>query len=127
MKRDLLTSREESIMQIIWKIGPCTMSQIMEYVKKNYKNDTIPAPTTISTFLRILIDKNYLNFKAYGKTYEYYSKISKFDYASIKLRNMISQYFSNKPEELVSFLVNKEEIDEMELQKLLNELINKSK
>ncbi|MEP7195113.1 MAG: BlaI/MecI/CopY family transcriptional regulator [Saprospiraceae bacterium] len=127
MKRELLTSREESIMQIIWKIGPCTMSQIMDYLKKSNKKDSIPAPTTVSTFLRILLDKNYLNFKAYGKTYEYYSEISKLEYASIQLRNMIQQYFSNKPEELVSFIVNEEEMDELELQKLLSELIKKSK
>ncbi|MBK8244193.1 MAG: BlaI/MecI/CopY family transcriptional regulator [Saprospiraceae bacterium] len=124
---NMLTPGEENIIQIIWKIGPCTMSQIMEYFRNHQLDDNMPAPTTVSTFLRILVDKKYLNFKAYGKTYEYFAIVSKNQYAAMKIKSMIRHYFSNKPEELVSFLVTEEKLTEVEINKLLSQLKDKSK
>ena len=51
-----LTSGEEAIMQIIWKLGPCTIGHIMEHFRGTKKQGEIPAQTTISTFLRILVE-----------------------------------------------------------------------
>lgn len=127
MKQELLTNREEEIMQIVWKLGPCTMSQIMDFILKKKQLESKPAPTTVSTFLRILVDKKYLNYKAYGKTYEYYPIVSKIEYAAIQLKGMIKNYFGNSPEALVSFLVEEEELEAAEIKKLLSDIKKNSK
>lgn len=121
-----LTSGEEAIMQIIWKIGPCTIAQIMEHLRDMKKKTKVPAQTTISTFLRILVDKEFLQYKAYGKTYEYTAAVSKQLYSIYEIKKMIKNYFGNKPSTLVSFLVEEEQVDEAELNEILKQLKSKS-
>lgn len=121
-----LTSGEEAIMQIIWKLGPSTVGHIMEHLRGNKKQGEIPAQTTISTFLRILVDKGFLSYKVFGKTYEYTPLITKQKYSINELRKMIKNYFGNKPSTMVSFLVEEEQIDETELAELIKQLKTKS-
>jgi predicted transcriptional regulator len=121
-----LTTGEEAIMQVIWKLGPCTIGHIMEYYRQSKKPSELPAQTTVSTFLRILVDKGFLSYKVYGKTYEYSALISKQKYSMNELRKMIKNYFGNKPSTMVSYLVEEEQMDDNELAELIKQLKSKS-
>lgn len=120
MKR--LTKVEEEIMQIIWTLGPCTVSDIRNYMEEKMG---LPKPphSTISTIVRILDDKKgFLRHKAYGRTYEYTALISKEDYSKQSLKKLVKDYFEGSMDRLVSFMVKEENISIEELSKLLDDL-----
>ncbi len=120
-----LTKAEEEIMQIIWEIGPCTVSDIRSYIHEKMK---LPKPphSTISTIVRGLDNqedhKGFLGFKAYGRTYEYYPLISKEEYGKQKLKKFVSDYFEGSMNQLVSFMVKENDLSLKELTALLDEL-----
>ncbi len=115
-----LTKTEERIMQIFWKLKKAFVKDIIEQIPDEPK----PPYNTISSVVRILVSKGYLNFKAYGKTYEYYPAISKASYRKIQLRKVISGYFSDSPASLLSFMVKEEKLSLEEIEKL-RDIINK--
>ena len=75
-----LTRAEEDLMQIIWDLGPCTVSQIRDVIAQK-SDGKKPPHSTISTIVRILDEKGYLTHKAYGRTYEYRPIISRKEYS----------------------------------------------
>ncbi len=122
MKR--LTKAEEDIMQIIWQLNRCTVSDVRDFIAKE-NGEKKPPHSTISTIVRILEEKGFLDHKAYGRTYEYFPVVSKADYSRRTLKKFVSDYFEGSMNELVSFLVKEEKIDMEELSKLLQDSDNK--
>ena len=120
-----LTKAEEEIMQVIWRIGPCMVGQIREDMEKT--SGDLPAHSTISTMLRILVEKGFLTYKVYGRTFEYTPTISKEDYSRRTLNKLVSDYFDGSMNRLVSFLVENKELDAKELNELMDKLIRTEK
>lgn len=113
-----LTKVEEDIMRIIWRLQRCLIKDIIAEIGQ----EDIPH-STISSVVRILEKKEFVGHKAYGKTHEYFPLISKEDYAQQGVSSIIDKYFDGSPQNLVSFLVQKENIrldDLNELYKVLN-------
>ncbi|MBK8954550.1 MAG: BlaI/MecI/CopY family transcriptional regulator [Saprospiraceae bacterium] len=119
-----LTAGEEMIMAVLWKIGPATIGQIMKEMSAQ-SMEHMPAQSTVSTFLRILVDKKFLRFKSYGKTYEYFPLVSREEYSNQSLNHLVSSYFNNSPIDLVSQLIDQEKIDSAELLQLIEKLKHK--
>jgi len=104
-----LTKRELKILEILWEI------------KKGFVNDIIaklpdpkPPYTTVSSIVRILESKGYVDHKTYGNTHEYKPTISKVKYKKYALRNLISNYFEGSLENVVSFMAKENELTEEE-------------
>ena len=112
-----LTKAEEEIMQHIWELDRCTVSNIIERMGMKEK---IPH-STISSIVRILEKKGYVDHKAYGRTYEYFPIITKETYSKKTIRSIVSNYFQGSMNELVSFLVKEKDIDIQELSELIEE------
>jgi len=123
MKR--LTKAEEDIMQIIWRLDRCTVSDIRDEIQKETGKEK-PPHSTISTIVRILDDKGFLDHKAYGRTYEYFPLITKKDYSRRTLKKFVSDYFEGSMNELVSFLVKEKNIDVDEINEILNQSQNEN-
>jgi predicted transcriptional regulator len=121
MKR--LTIAEEDIMQIIWRLERCTVSDIRDDIQQGTGGEK-PPHSTISTIVRILEEKGFLSHKAYGRTYEYFPLISKKEYSRGTLKKLVSDYFEGSMNELVSFLVREKNIDLKELNEILNQSQN---
>jgi predicted transcriptional regulator len=126
MKRNkqlpMLTKAEEEVMQIIWQLDHCLVRDIIDQLG----NEDIPH-STISSVVRILEKKGFVNHKAYGKTYEYFPLISKADYAQNGVKSLMDKYFQGSPNMLVSYLVKNEDMDLKELNALLKTLNKPSK
>jgi len=114
-----LTKVEERIMQIFWKLKKAFVKDIIAELP----DDPKPPYNTISSVVRILTQKGFLGFKAYGKTYEYYPAIDKSEYRKSKLKRVMAGYFSDSPSSLLSFIVKEEKLSKKEIDKL-KELIN---
>ena len=79
-----LTKVEERIMQQLWKLKKAFVKDIIEELP----DDPKPPYNTISSVIRILVNKGYVKYKAYGKTYEYSPAISKAEYRKARLRKI---------------------------------------
>lgn len=115
MKR--LTKAEEEIMHMIWDIAPCTVSQLIGEMEEPH-----PPHSTISSIVRILEKKEFLNHKAYGRTHEYFPIIKKEDYSKFSLKNLVTGYFEGSMNNLVSFLVKENDLDLKELSQIMDKM-----
>ncbi len=115
MKR--LTRVEEDIMKIIWRLERTTVSQIIAQM-----GGPKPPHSTISSIVRILEKKGFVDHKAYGRTYEYFAIISKKEYSKKSLRAFVHEYFEGSMDRLVSFMVKENDLDLETLNELLDKL-----
>lgn len=116
-----LTKAEEEVMQAIWKIEKGLVRDIMNEL------GTPDVPhSTISSVVRILEKKGFVDHKAYGKTFEYFPIITKEEYADNGVQNLMEKYFGSSPKQLINFLVQSKGIDLKELNEII-QTINKSK
>ena len=116
-----LTPAEEEIMRFFWEHGPSTVSGIIDQM-----DEPKPPHSTISSIVRILEKKGYLDHKVYGRTYEYFPAVEKKAYQKFSLNRLAAVFFNNNPEELLSFVVKEENMDTNALKKLLDDLENKT-
>lgn len=112
-----LTKAEDQVMQILWKIEKGVVKDIMEEM-----NEPKPAYNTVSTIVRILETKGFVDHKAYGKTHEYFPTISKEKYTKFYLNNLLKGYFNGSFQNLVSFFAKENDLSATDLEKLVDEL-----
>lgn len=109
-----LTRAEEQVMQVLWKISKGFVKDILEHF-----DNPKPAYNTVSTIVRILQDKGFVNHKAYGRTHEYYPVVSKDDYSKTHLSAFVNDYFSNSFEQMVSFFAKERKISVKEMEEIM--------
>ncbi len=112
-----LTKAEEEIMQLFWAHGPSTVSQLI-----NAMDEVKPPHSTVSTFVRILEKKGFVDHKAYGRTYEYFPIIEKATYSKFSIKKLVGNYFDGSLNSLVSFLVKEENLSLKDLTNIINDL-----
>lgn len=108
-----LTAKEEEVMQVLWDLNRAMVRDIMNKLP----NSDQPY-TTVASIVRILEKKDFVSHKSYGKTHEYYPLISKAEYRRQKFKGLLTHYFDNSIESVVSFLVKEENISAEELEEL---------
>ena len=114
-----LTDSEERIMQILWKMKRGFVKDVIEHM-----GDPKPAYTTVSSIIRILERKGFVDHKSYGPTYEYYPLIEKDEYKRRYLRAIVEEYFDNSYKQLVSFFATEKKLkkhDLVEIMKILKD------
>ena len=114
-----LTSKEEEIMQIIWKLKKAFVKEIIAELP-----DPKPHYNTISTLTRNLEEKGFVLYESFGNSHRYYALFPEDEYKKRKLNDLMSNYFDNSFKNLVTFFTQKEKLSQKELSDLL-ELIKK--
>lgn len=120
-----LTKAEEQIMQVLWKLKKGFVKDVIEQL-----DEPKPAYNTVSTIVRILEKKGFVDHDAYGKTHEYFPVISKDKYRKKSLKTLVRNYFSNSFEQMVSFFSKDDDLSISELEevkRLIEEEINNKK
>ena len=112
-KSQELTRAELEIMQVIWDKGRCLVHDVLEVLP-----DPKPAYNTVSTVIRVLEKKGYVDHKAYGKTHEYYPIIDRDTYTRGFMAGVLNNFFGGSASRMVSFLssnksISLEETDEI--------------
>jgi BlaI family transcriptional regulator, penicillinase repressor len=108
-----LTKAEEQIMHVLWKIERGFVKDVVDLLDKPK-----PAYNTVSTIIRILEKKGFIDHKAYGKTYEYFPIVSKKEYTKTFFGNFLNKYFSNSFQQLVSFFSDENDMSLEEMEKI---------
>jgi len=120
-----LTKAEEHVMQLLWQLKEAIVKDIIERMP-----EPKPAYNTVSTVVRVLEGKGFIGHKAYGNSHVYFPLISEAQYKKFTFDKMMSSYFSNSYESLVSFIANEKKLDVQqldELSKLIEDLKRKKK
>ncbi|NDV65959.1 BlaI/MecI/CopY family transcriptional regulator [Bacteroides sp. 224] len=112
-----LTIKEEEIMGFFWQKGPLFVKEILAFY-----DEPKPHFNTLSTIVRGLEEKGYLNHETFGNTYRYYAVIAEDEFHKGTLKNVISKYFNNSYLNVVSSLVQEEDISLKELKELIAEV-----
>lgn len=115
-KSDTLTKAEIQVMNALWEMpdGGCIHDIIARYP------DPKPAYTTVSTFLKILLNKGFVEFrKLSGKTHTYYPLVSKEKYTNQVMKDVKESFFSGSGSSLVKFFVEREELSEKEIKEII--------
>ena len=122
MKSYTLTKAEIQIMNILWEKpeGACVHDIIEEYAEPK------PAYTTIATFMKILLNKNFVAYrKDIGKRHIYYPLLTKEEYTRKVMNEVKDNFFGGSGSSFLKFFVREEKLKEEEIQELL-EIINQS-
>ncbi|KMQ72594.1 BlaI/MecI/CopY family transcriptional regulator [Chryseobacterium koreense] len=101
MKINHLTSSEEQLMNIFWKLNSAYMREIVEHYP-----EPKPHQNTISTFLKILVEKEFLTTEKEGRIFKYTVAVPFEDYKKFLLRNFLDHYFSGSGSELVKLMLD---------------------
>ena len=121
MKLKELTKAEEQIMQILWQLKEGIVKDIREKIP-----EPKPAYNTVSTVVRVLEGKGFIDHKAYGNSHVYFPLISEDAYKKFTFDKLMNNYFDNSYRSLVSFIADEKDLGLKELDEL-TELINKLK
>lgn len=115
-----LTKAEEQFMQVLWDLKEASVKEIIEQLPKPK-----PAYNTVSTIIRILENKNIVGHKAKGRGYIYYPLVPKAEYSNQSLKKIVDGYFGGSFKSMVSFFVNKNDIDLKELDVIMKVINDK--
>ncbi len=111
-----LTKAEEQIMQELWILEKAFVKEIVDKLP-----EPKPAYNTVSTIIRILEKKGFVDHYAYGKTHQYFPLVSKTDYTKSYFRNFLNGYFSNSFQEMVSFFAKEDKMSLSQLEEIIKE------
>ena len=108
-----LTNAEEQIMKLLWRLEKAFIRDLL-----NEFPEPGPAPTTVLTLLKRMIDKGFVSYRQCGNSREYYPLIRKTDYFSDHFNNMIRDFFNDSPAQFASYFAREVDLTKEELQEL---------
>jgi len=112
-----LTNREEEIMTLFWNKGSLFVKEIIAFLP-----EPKPHYNTISTIVRGLVEKGYVNFEQFGTTHRYNAAISKEEFSKNTMKEVISKYFNKSYSSVISMFVEEQNISTEEIQDLLKQV-----
>ncbi len=112
-----LTRAEEEVMQPLWKLGKANVAAIIRELP-----EPKPAYNTVSTIVRILESKGFVDHEKDGKGHTYFPLIPKSDYSHQSISKLVDGYFHGSYKSMVSFFMKKKDITLSELEAILNEM-----
>lgn len=112
-----LTKAEEEVMQILWQLQKCNVASLIEQLP-----EPKPAYNTVSTIVRILESKGFVDHEQEGKGYLYFPLVQKSDYSNQSITKLVDNYFQGSFKSMVSFFMKKNDMSLTELESVLAEI-----
>jgi predicted transcriptional regulator len=114
-----LTNKEEELMQFFWQHGAMFVRDVVLLY-----DEPKPHFNTVSTMVRTLEVKGFLDHEAFGNTYRYRPIISQEEFSKGVLGSVVTRYFDNSYKRAVSALIEEEKISVSELEELIRMVQN---
>lgn len=115
-----LTKAEEEIMQVLWQLEKANVKDVI-----NELPEPKPAYNTVSTIIRILENKGFVDYEKQGKGHIYFPLLKKQEYSNQSINNLVDNYFQGSFKSMVSFFVKKNDVDLKDMEAILKD-INKT-
>ena len=109
-----LTSSEEEIMKLVWEKEALYFRELMDIFP-----EPKPHQNTVSTFLKILVEKNYLKTEKQGRIYLYKPAVEFIEYRKVVLKRFLENYFNNSGAELFHVLLDETLISSEDFEKFV--------
>ena len=116
-----LTKAEEQIMQVLWDRDGGFVKEIIDMLP-----EPKPAYNTVSTIIRILETKGFVDHESFGKSHRYFPKIQKEEYKKLITGKLLQGYFENSASSMLSFFLEENKLDVKDMDEILK-LIQKYK
>ncbi len=110
MKINHLTSAEENLMKLFWKLQSFYLKDVMEQ-----HAEPKPHQNTVSTYLKILVEKGYLSTEKEGRIFKYSVIVPFDDYKKFLLKELSHNFFNDSGKEILEFLFNENLISQNDL------------
>ncbi|MEG0759865.1 BlaI/MecI/CopY family transcriptional regulator [Chryseobacterium sp.] len=110
MKINHLTSAEENLMKLFWKLQSFYLKEVMEQ-----HPEPKPHQNTVSTYLKILVEKGYLSTEKEGRIFKYSVIVPYEDYKKFLLKELSHNFFNNSGKEILEFLFDENLISQNDL------------
>ena len=119
-----LTKAEEQVMKILWNEQEGFVKDLLQHFPKPR-----PAYNTVSTIIRILEKKGFVDHRSFGKSHQYYPIVSRDQYRNERFSILMKDYFNNSMQQVLSHFgksgtLNLKEADE--IIKLMEEIKQKA-
>lgn len=111
MKINHLTAAEENLMKLFWKLESFYLKDVMEQ-----HQEPKPHQNTVSTYLKILVEKGYLSTEKEGRIFKYSILVPFEDYKKFLLKELSHNFFNGSGKEILEFLFNENLISQKDLQ-----------
>lgn len=118
-----LTATELEMMNVLWRIAPATVHQVIEALLPQRQL----AYTSVSTIVRILEQKGYVRSRKEGRGHLYEPTIQKEAYQVASLQHLVSNVFDGTPTLLVQRLVDSEQLGPEQLDEIRRALKKKER
>ncbi|MEZ5015577.1 MAG: BlaI/MecI/CopY family transcriptional regulator [Flavipsychrobacter sp.] len=115
-----LTKAEEEIMQVIWERENVFIKDIVDEL-----SEPKPHYNTVSTIVKILEEKGFVDHESFGKSNRYFPLVRKADYSKNSMKQFVSKYFEGSFSNMLSFFAKEKDISITELEDILNEMKKK--
>jgi predicted transcriptional regulator len=109
-----LTAAELEMMNILWRIGPSTVAQMLQALPGGREL----AYTSVSTIVRILEQKGYVRSEKAGRGHQYSAAVEKGDYQARSLRHLVSNVFDGTPSIVVRHLIDSDALSAADLEQI---------
>jgi predicted transcriptional regulator len=109
-----LTKAEEEVMQILWELERGLVRDVIDRFP-----DPKPPYNTVSTVIRVLEKKGFVDHKAYGTTYEYFPLVNKEEYAKVHFNDFMKNYFNNSFPKMAAFFARENNLNMSDLEDVL--------
>jgi predicted transcriptional regulator len=120
-KSSHLTDAELRLMEVLWKKGTATVSDVVEALGA----ETPLAYSTVLTTLRILENKGYVRHKKDGRAFVYRPVVRRDKAQASALKHLLSRFFEDSPELLMLNLLERKQITPDQLQRLRDRIEEK--
>jgi BlaI family penicillinase repressor len=119
-----LTKAEEQVMQILWEQEEGFVKDLLVHFP-----EPKPAYNTVSTIIRILEKKGFVDHRSYGKSHQYFPVLTREQYRNDRFSNLMKDYFNNSMQQVLSHFgksgrMNIREADE--IIRMMEEIKNKN-
>lgn len=122
LPHSVLTRRERQIMDVLYRLGRATASEVMSELPGH------PHYSTVRTQLRVLEKKGHVRHEEEGLRYIYIPTVPRYAVRPSALRHLLETFFEGSPEKMLSTLLGSEgaKLSDAELDRLA-ELIEKAR
>lgn len=110
MKINHLTAAEENFMKLFWTMESFYLKDVMEQ-----HPEPKPHQNTVSTYLKILVEKGYLSTEKEGRIFKYTVLVPSEEYRKFLLKELIHNFFNDSGKEILEFLFNEKQLTQDDL------------
>jgi BlaI family penicillinase repressor len=110
MKINHLTAAEENLMKLFWTLNSFYLKDVMEQ-----HPEPKPHQNTVSTYLKILVEKGYLSTEKEGRIFKYTVIMPFENYKKFLLKELSHNFFHDSGKEILEFLMTEKLVSQDDL------------